>query len=354
MLKTVQACRGGAALLVLVFHTSYLFAMAKYFHSQPFGRVFDFGWAGVDLFFVLSGFIILHAHRADLGRPERLPRYLIRRTQRIYPTYWAVLLLITPVFFLVPSFGDGSQRDPGVIVRSVLLIPQFYGAPVLGVAWSLVFEMFFYLVFALLLIRRWLGITAFATWFVLLCVGRWPAQYPFDFLGHEYHFRFFAGLMVGEVTHRWRIPAPRLVAVAGLALFLGTGSLSVHTNLIGLAARSAGLTLGSALLLAGLVAWERTGLVQVPRLLLFLGDASYSIYLVHYPVLSALSKATTAARLHTVVPHGVLFVAFVGVATAAGALFHVAVERPLRAIGRVKTGAQKLRPSREAGVRRAA
>jgi peptidoglycan/LPS O-acetylase OafA/YrhL len=345
MLKTLQACRAAAALLVVLLHTSVsIFAVPKYFSSRPFGRLFDFGYAGVDLFFVLSGFIIMHAHRADLGRPERLPRYLLRRVRRIYPTYWAVLALLLGGYFLVPSLGTGSQRDFGVIVRSFLLLPEPHGEPILGVAWSLVFEMFFYLLFALLLVRRWLGWTAFAGLAALACVRPWAEQYPFDFLGSEYHFRFLAGLLVAVVTSRWRIPRPRLVALCGLTMFLGTGLISTYPDAIATRLRSAGFTLGSTLLLAGLVEWEKTRVVAVPRLVLFLGDASYSIYLVHLLALSVLAKVTMAIRLDSLVPHTILFVGVVAGAIAAGAAFHLYVELPLRAIGRKKTAPKEQAP----------
>src|SRR5439155_11823218 len=110
------------------------------------------------------------------------------------------------------------------------------------------------------------GLTVFAAWLVIMLVKPWPAQYPWRFLGNEYHFRFFAGMLVAEVTHRWRIPRPRLVALAGLTLFLTTGFASVYTELLRLPVRSAGYTLGSALLIAGLVSWEKTAAVRVPQL----------------------------------------------------------------------------------------
>src|SRR4051812_18041777 len=89
---TLQALRGAACLLVVVLHTAGV--EAKFgLRFAPLRPVQWFGYAGVDLFFVLSGFIIAATPRADLGRPRRLPAYLFRRAWRIYPTFWAVLAL---------------------------------------------------------------------------------------------------------------------------------------------------------------------------------------------------------------------------------------------------------------------
>ena len=86
-LLSVEAARGAAAVLVLLVHSSAMLAAPKYFGEMPFYGLFKFGHAGVDFFFVLSGFIIFHVHRTDLGNPARLGKYLARRFVRIFPTY---------------------------------------------------------------------------------------------------------------------------------------------------------------------------------------------------------------------------------------------------------------------------
>ncbi len=157
MLRCLQACRAAAALLVVLFHTSEgIVALPKYFAARPFGALFAFGGAGVDFFFVLSGFIIAHVHGGDVGRPERLRAYLTKRLTRIYPTYWAVLLPVLLVFLAVPSFGKGHERDPLVMFCSLVLLPLANSEPVLIVSWSLCYEVLFYGLFAgLIASRRW-------------------------------------------------------------------------------------------------------------------------------------------------------------------------------------------------------
>src|SRR6516165_1374991 len=138
MIRSLQACRCLAVLLVVVHHTSNgIFVLPKYFNCKPLGHLFYFGEAGVDFFLVLSGFIITYVHRRDVGRPDRLRVYAWKRLTRIYPTYWAALVPLVLVFFLVPQFGLGHERDVDSILCSMLLLPHPHHAPILGVAWTL-------------------------------------------------------------------------------------------------------------------------------------------------------------------------------------------------------------------------
>src|SRR5262245_28861117 len=114
--QSLQCARAVAAIMVVLIHVGGALAMPKYLGVQPFGPIFEFGFVAVDFFFVLSGFIIVHAHRRDISQPREFWPYLWKRLTRIYLPYWAVLVLILPVFWLVPSFGMGHERDPGAVV----------------------------------------------------------------------------------------------------------------------------------------------------------------------------------------------------------------------------------------------
>src|SRR5438105_10339285 len=87
-ITSLQTGRAVAAWMVVLYHASGSIFTKYFVGERPVGRVFDFGYAGVDFFFVLSGFIMLHVHRDDLGRPKRLGRYLWKRCTRIYLPYW--------------------------------------------------------------------------------------------------------------------------------------------------------------------------------------------------------------------------------------------------------------------------
>ena len=174
-LAGVEVARGVAACLVVFYHAAR--HVAQDIGVLPFGRLSQFGHAGVDFFFVLSGFIICFVHAGDIGRPDRTGHYLTRRTTRIYPIYWVVLGVTLALLAL------GSRAvvpSPGKILADFLLLP--IGTPTLGIAWTLQYEMAFYAIFLVLILHRLAGLLLLAAWatFVLAklaglgptCAGR--------------------------------------------------------------------------------------------------------------------------------------------------------------------------------------
>jgi peptidoglycan/LPS O-acetylase OafA/YrhL len=301
----------------------------KYFGYQPFGQVFDFGFAGVDFFFVLSGFIILHIHADDIGQPRALGAYLWKRFSRIYPAYWVVFLLALPVYLLVPNYGFGYERDPDVFVRAFWLFPHPQTHVVLTISWTLVHEIFFYVLFGLLILNKRLGLAIFLAWGGCVLAFACFDNFPWTFLFSAANVRFLAGMGVALTVRRWRIPAPRVLAVLGVAVFLATGYLDAYHPPRALYEQTIGYTLGSVLILAGVVEAERSGLLRPPGWLVYLGDASYSIYLVHFVPLSIFAKFARAWTLDSYVPAGVLFLLHAASSVAVGCLFYHVVEHPL-------------------------
>ena len=336
-LAGLEAGRGIAALLVAAVHTWDHCAQA--YGRFALGRLFTFGHAGVDFFFVLSGFIILHVHAPDIGRPERLGRYLARRTTRIYPMYWIGLALLLAVTVL-------ARRDlpgPGELLSSALLLPTA-GPPVLGVAWTLQQEVLFYAVFALLIWRRLAGQVAFALWLAVLGVaaltppGAFAAAIPDGPLGGAigkfglfFDLEFFFGMAVAWTCRRsGRIPAPRLVLAAGVLAFLAIG-LAEDAGLVDGPADAThlGYGLAAAAIVLGLVAAERAGKLPVPRALRVLGGASYSLYLVHLIAVGTLWQALLALGLADKLPPEAAFLLLLAGAVGAGIAVSLLLERPV-------------------------
>jgi peptidoglycan/LPS O-acetylase OafA/YrhL len=182
-----------------------------------------------------------------------------------------------------------------------------------------------------LILDKRLGVLAFLGW--MACVLAYPGfeNYPWNFLFSYLHLRFLAGMAVAALLVRWKVPIPCLVALGGVALFLGTGIFNAYVRPLSALEQTLGYTLGSAVVLSGLVQAERSGLIQPPRWIIYLGNASYSIYLVHFLGLSILAKIAKAAQLDFYIPGTVLFCLHVVGAITIGCLFHHVVEHPIHA-----------------------
>jgi len=332
MLNSLQAFRGLAAIGVVLHHTNIgIFSLEKYFGHRPLGCLVDFAYAGVDFFFVLCGFIMLHVHADEIGQPRALGSYLWKRFSRIYLLYWVVLAVVATVFFVAPHFGTGVERDPAVILRNIVLFPFPYPeyALILGVAWTLVYEILFYLLFGLLILNKRLGVSVFVLWTCFVLAHRCFDAYPWNFLFSHHHIRFLAGMAVWLILHRWRVPVPRLVAGIGVTFFLAAGLVEDFAGPMSPTSQMICFTLGSAVTILGLVEAERSGLMRTPRCLVYLGDASYSIYLVHVLALSLIAKVSKSLQLDAHVPSLMLFSMHVVGAVGVGCPCHHVIEHPL-------------------------
>ncbi|QIG79537.1 acyltransferase family protein [Stakelama tenebrarum] len=334
MLQSIQALRAAAAILVLLFHTHLILAKAEYLGTAPFGSAFSAGYVGVDIFFVLSGFIILHAHHADIGRPDRIGTYAFRRWSRVYPPYWFYLIGVIALMML--GFGEfPAAPDPNYLFNAFSLVRTTGAPPPLSVAWSLYHEVLFYAFFALLIAHRTLGMAAFALWMGFVALSyplglSIPFEQHQDFvgvLGSLFNLNFLLGMAVfllarrsGPFGARWFLPA-------GIAAF-AIGWLLVVFRMAPPESRFL-FSFGSFAIVAGLVLLERERPISVGKPLLFLGNASYSIYLVHTPILSVATKLMMASGIAPLLGAEISFVILALATLAASALAYHFVERPL-------------------------
>jgi exopolysaccharide production protein ExoZ len=343
MYYSIQACRAVAAILVVCFHAGRNLAKPSYFGivAEPINRLFDFGGlAGVAFFFVLSGFIITHIHWNDWDSPKRLPNYIRKRVTRIYPPYLIVFVCVYTLALMTPSLRDTMPSDPVILLKSLLLLPQDpatvggTGAPVLVVAWSLQYEMVFYVIVALAIVSRWL----FAAIVVLLAVN-FAAQaagghepFPFSFFANPRILLFGMGMAVAVGLRKGNsFKRPLLVAGgAGIAfLWLGLvseyGALRLSETILNLGYGA----ISSVFILAIIQAEQRRpNAFRNPRASL-LGDSSYALYLLHFPLISILSKLVTRAGFSGL---AAAIGSFVGISIACvlvALVFHVYVESPL-------------------------
>ena len=330
MLLGIQASRGVAALVVVMFHAELAITLPQFVGRPLLGGITSFGHAGVDFFFVLSGFIIYYVHHGDIGRPGALLRYAGRRASRIYPPYWAVTAVLLSG---ITSSVAESLPSPGELLRMLLLLPGKEG-PVLGVAWTLVREMVFYVLFGIAILDRRLAAVAVAACLTLgwAPLPDWAESMRWWGLGW-FDLLFVFGIGAARVTLHAPVPRPRALAALGIAAFLAAG-LAENAGLLpatGLPGRLA-YGLASGLIIVGAAAAERAGHLQVGPAMTTLGAASYSIYLVHSPMLGYAQRGLTVTGLATRLPDWVLMAILVSVSVAAGIAFHWWVEQPLTMI----------------------
>jgi exopolysaccharide production protein ExoZ len=280
-LEGVEAGRGIAALLVVLYHAA-LHVEGDVPGSAVLWGLPHFGHAGVDFFFVLSGFIISFVHRKDIGKPERLGHYLERRFTRVFPFYWMVLAFLLLDIWLLhrPQFPGAGE-----LLSNVLLLPQEKDQ-IVGGAWTLVFEIMFYLVFAVAILNRWIGAAILCVWGVLvatsLVLGPVFKNAALIVASSPFCLEFFLGMGAAAILSRRTVPFSGPLLTFGLLGFAVAALCEVTGRLYGFgpAARVAYGVCAFAVILA-LVERERSGLLKVPRAMAVLGRASYSVYLVH-------------------------------------------------------------------------
>lgn len=326
-LDGLQAGRAIAALMVVAFHANVFILPDRLYDGATSSRVFNMGYAGVEFFFVLSGFIIYFAHAKDFSQPRRATEFLRRRIIRIYPIYWVIFGTLLVLYFLMPGRGPEQARDAQAILTSLFLFPSS-DLPIMRVAWTLQHEMLFYLMFLLSLLNLRLGAAAIGLWalgsIVVSLMG--DGAYPWDFLFSAYNVLFLFGIWAAITFRRLSVGTARVLTAIGLLLFLLTG-LSEAFDLIewNKAVRTWSYGVGAAMATAALAA----GAISSPRWLTFLGDASYSIYLAHLPAMSffviVLAKLGAPWGLS---PH-LSLILMIAWGAAVGSCMYVLVERPL-------------------------
>ena len=336
-------------MMVVGHHTmSYIGHEPRYWQRASVANKFNGLQLGVEYFFVLSGVVMLMAHWGDIGEPQRLGSYLWKRFRRIYPIYWIVLTVVVLEYFLRPGLGQAYQRNGWVVLSGYLLVHIRSTNVNLPVAWTLFHEMLFYALFALLLVKKRIGISVLAAWF-LFSIGACILRLPWflgEYLISPLHLLFGLGLMVGYLLRqgvsvelgpfRSSEAGIRVVLLGALTFFLAVFLAGVRDGAGNWVQLLAGC--GSAVIILGGGRIEQTRGFHFPKWLKTLGDASYAIYLVHYPFLMFITPRVYAFSMKTSAPLLLPVLTMVVSAVIAGCAVHVCIEKPLLVwLGRVAT-----------------
>jgi len=284
-LDCLQAFRGVAALGVLLFHSSQATGVRIAPLPAWLDGVLATGYLGLDFFFVLSGFIILTSHAQDPKTFDAARAYFTKRVLRIYPPYLPISIALLIALWLMPELRQsvhGPLPEPG-LASSLLLFPQD-APPALTVAWTLVFEMVFYTLFLVFFVSTRAFVLAMVAWGVGILL--WPGGQGalLDTLFSPRNVEFMMGMGIAFVSRRRSGNAAGWVA-------LGVGTLALAATVVALPAHPP-LVVGAcfAAIVFGVVTIERNKGIRVPAALVSLGNASYSLYLVHNPVQSTISR----------------------------------------------------------------
>jgi exopolysaccharide production protein ExoZ len=311
----IQYLRGFAAVYVMLFHMGSLCGV----------HLTGTGGRTARLFFVISGFIITWTFRRTTEPPiQQLQRYAIRRATRIYPPYWIVLAFTAPLFIFGFAKGDWWHRDPVNIIQNFFLT-QPPGQNILFVSWSLVYEMFFYCLFGFVVILMGIPITVVCAIWAAVIVGvhfLLPGQLPKFLITSSYNLYFIAGCLLAEYHRKkpircpWQVFMLLLIAYILLPYFTLSEAIALFFSIL-LVASSLGCFLD-----------------KPHPFFLLLGEASYSIYLVH-----GIAGIITFRLTHEKIPYLLL----VAVAFSVSMCFYFFVEKPILKSFRVR-GKKALQP----------
>jgi exopolysaccharide production protein ExoZ len=334
-LLSIQYLRGVAAIGVLIFHA-----------ADATGRSFRVGGSGVDIFFVISGLIMW---TIGARRPLTPGEFLLRRVIRVVPLYWFVTLALAGTWLILPNLLPNLSPTPSDVLLSLFFIPHYDPTgqivPLLVPGWTLNYEAFFYVVFAATLLtplatRLWLLTAILAAFvvggFLLKPTGAILITYTDPLL-----LEFVAGAWIAKAAVDGRTLPPGLAVGALLAGVLGLAAGAVggvDGADIG-AWRVVVWGIPAALIVAGAMGLEAAGRVPSLRLPKFLGDASYSTYLVHALAVAFAVKVTGVLGLPA---SSVLsFAGAILAGLVAGIACFLIVERPL--LRRLRPRADRVR-----------
>jgi exopolysaccharide production protein ExoZ len=299
--RGIQALRAIAALLVVANHATLVW------HEYSLAPMWPAGAVGVDIFFIISGFVMAVSSVGLVreGHPAR--RFLERRIIRIVPMYWLLtFVVILKIYMLqrLPQFANSSdqaQLSLPFIVKSLLFIPMSdpHGAmilPLLYPGWTLSYEMLFYFLFAAALALRVNAAKLLAPIMIGLAVvslfhrASWPG---ITLLFSPLMLEFLAGVILGQAVNRgirWNVPLWVTLGLIGFVLMMTVPLVSATLRVViwGIPA---------LLVVIAVVAIEEQYGRRWPKWTLLLGDASYSLYLVHPLVLTVLTKFLVKAHV---------------------------------------------------------
>jgi len=298
-LHSIQVLRGVAAISVVLYHM--LVIEKKYAGGDQFlPGLFRLGQSGVDLFFVISGFIMVTVTNKE-GRENRPLDFLIHRFSRIYPNYWFYFFITFAVWLLQPSLVNASQGGHFNFLGSFFLIPSST-LPLVLIAWSLIYEVYFYLIFSLMVgLDRIRMLISLLVWLLFLVNAHLffgtPASPMPALILSPYSIEFIIGALAALLLSSNALQRlPQIVLIAWAILvpvitpWLFTHFYSPNGAAGNLFRQTIVFGVTYSIWVIAMVSLEQRSILSFHPFLVRMGDISYTIYLSHLLILGAIGR----------------------------------------------------------------
>jgi len=309
MILSIQYLRGIAALLVVLSHIAWKNIQAG---GDTMHWWHEAGTFGVDIFFIISGFIMVYITQDMHQKKDTVKIFIKKRFMRIVPLYWFYTLIALAIFILMPERVNSGGGDTQIL-KSLFLLPlsstQNY---LVGVGWTLHYEFLFYILFSFgLLLSQKIG-NIMVTLAIITSL-LFSIFFPMEGLNYIYHtflndifIEFALGMLLFHLINNIkRVSMPFSITLIGIGIFqfyyLHTGGsfTGVHHIDTGMSA---------FLICFGVISLEYFWIKRECKLLTTLGNASYSIYLLHPFILVAVVMIND--KLQNILPKNQIFLIF--------------------------------------------
>ncbi|MFK3668276.1 acyltransferase family protein [Ochrobactrum teleogrylli] len=275
MYTNIQFLRFFAAFAVIGYHFGPIYSkLVGGYLTVMYWPFIKYGFVGVDVFFVVSGFVIWVSTEKG-HRYTDITQFYLRRFARIYMSYWPWFIFMAGILLIL---REKNVEDYSLISNFFLV--RTYSPSVLPISWTLTFEVMFYIGFGLtFFFNRRIAATIMVAW------GLTSLLKPFNttsFLLNPLIFEFSLGVMLGANRHII-CKAPNILLVALIVIFIYLGVCFASSKDLLLRALTFGMA--SFFVVAMAISLEQTG-ISAHRIWKPLGDASYAMYLSHYVLLT--------------------------------------------------------------------
>lgn len=324
MIWSIQYLRFFACLAVVVLHIS-----KKSYLNSDVDFYFYIGDAGVDIFFIISGFIMMHISRGHMSAGK----FLFDRIVRIYPIYLFILIPYLGIFLLHPELVNSHNPVEPSIFKSITLLPFIDGSLLNMVSWTLMYELYFYFIFTISIIFSARVNKILSTSFFIVGFLSIGLIFDIGFINSTIVLEFLMGMIY------YKIFSNRMLFNTYISLCLIILGCAIFYNLpheeMGVSGFSRLILWGGAvsLIFIGVLGLEDK--IKNNKILLFLGNASYSTYLSHILVINAVYIGSKKYIPFDVSPSLIIVISTIG-SFIIGSLIHKYIELHIVSLFKMK------------------